>query len=112
MAAPGRDVWRHSNRRHAERKPANAGRGRNCPPVLGRRGHYTYAGCRHHSTRAPGMMRLVRVWLPNAPALVLYTGFLVTPLIMTGLLSFQQNNQAAEVLGPLTLAKLRGGFSR
>jgi putative spermidine/putrescine transport system permease protein len=57
------------------------------------------------------MMRLVRVWLPNAPALVLYTGFLVTPLIMTGLLSFQQNNQAAEVLGPLTLANWREVFA-
>jgi putative spermidine/putrescine transport system permease protein len=53
------------------------------------------------------MNRLARIWLPNAPALLLYAALLVMPLIMTALLSFQQSNHAGELAGGLTLANWR-----
>jgi putative spermidine/putrescine transport system permease protein len=51
--------------------------------------------------------RIMQIWLPSAPALLLYAGFLVTPLIMTALLSFQESDHAGQVVSTLTLANWR-----
>jgi putative spermidine/putrescine transport system permease protein len=53
------------------------------------------------------MNRLARIWLPMAPAILLYAGFLLIPLIMTALLSFQKSTHAGEVLNTLTLVSWR-----
>jgi putative spermidine/putrescine transport system permease protein len=53
------------------------------------------------------MNRLAQVWVPSAPVLLLYVGFLVVPLIMTALLSFQESDRGGQVLATLTLGNWR-----
>jgi putative spermidine/putrescine transport system permease protein len=50
---------------------------------------------------------MARIWLPTAPALSLFVGLLVTPLVMTALLSFQESDRAGQVLTTLTLNNWR-----
>jgi putative spermidine/putrescine transport system permease protein len=51
--------------------------------------------------------RVARIWLPTAPALLLFLGLLVTPLVMTALMSFQESDRAGQVLTTLTLNNWR-----
>jgi putative spermidine/putrescine transport system permease protein len=50
---------------------------------------------------------VARVWLPVAPALLLFVGLLIAPLFMTALLSFQESDPAGQVLTTLTLDNWR-----
>jgi putative spermidine/putrescine transport system permease protein len=50
---------------------------------------------------------VARIWLPTAPALLLFAGLLVTPLVMTALLSFQESDRSGQVLTTLTLDNWR-----
>ena len=53
--------------------------------------------------RITKLNRMVRIWLPCTPALLFYVAFLVVPLVMTVVLSFQESNHAGQVLPSLTL---------
>src|SRR5882757_4584770 len=52
-------------------------------------------------------IRVARIWLPTAPALVFFVGLLITPLFMTAFLSFQESDRAGQVLTTLTLDNWR-----
>lgn len=51
--------------------------------------------------------RMAQIWLPTLPALLLFAGFLLVPLLMTALLSFQESDRAGQVLPTLTLHNWR-----
>jgi putative spermidine/putrescine transport system permease protein len=51
--------------------------------------------------------RVVRIWLPIAPALSIFLGLLVIPLFMTALLSFQESDRDGQVMTTLTLNNWR-----
>jgi putative spermidine/putrescine transport system permease protein len=53
------------------------------------------------------MRRLVQVWLLNAPAALLYAAFMITPLIMTAILSFRETDHAGGIVATLTLTNWR-----
>lgn len=49
------------------------------------------------------LIHIVGVWLPAIPALLLYAGLLVVPLLMTALLSIQEADSHGQPAGALTL---------
>jgi putative spermidine/putrescine transport system permease protein len=61
----------------------------------------------HSTLSAARASRVTHIWLPSAPLLLLYVGLLVTPLIMTVFLSFQESDRAGQVLATLTLDNWR-----
>jgi putative spermidine/putrescine transport system permease protein len=52
-------------------------------------------------------VRVAQIWLPTAPALSVFVGLLVAPLLMIALLSFQESDRAGQVLKTLTLNNWR-----
>lgn len=51
--------------------------------------------------------RVAGIWFLIAPMLLLFAGFLVTPLVMTAVLSFQESDRSGQVLATLTLENWR-----
>jgi putative spermidine/putrescine transport system permease protein len=75
--------------------------------LLGYRGHDDRFRYEFITLSAPGANRLAHIWLSSAPLLLLYAGLLITPLIMTVFLSFQESDRAGQVVATFTLDSWR-----